>query len=252
MRAVRFLTAVLAVLVAGGCDSGGSGDLHVDIVAVRPHDRTAFTEGLEIDDGVLFEGTGISGKSGLRASDLKTGAELNRVELPAPLFGEGIAVSGGSLWQLTWRDRIAIERDPRTLAERRRVYFVGEGWGLCAQAGRLVMSDGSSTLTFRDPSTFERIGSITLDGHDGARLNELDCAEDGSVYANVWPTDKILRIDPATGAALAEIDAKALRDRVADTPGIDVLNGVAHIPGTDRFLLAGKNWPDIFEVRFGQ
>jgi glutaminyl-peptide cyclotransferase len=131
----------------------------------------------------------------------------------------------------------------------RQVPFEGEGWGLCTRAGRLVMSDGSDKLTFRDPVTFEPTGSIQLTSHHNVRLNELDCAEDGSVYANSWPTNTILRIDPDTGRVLATIDASVLRSLFASI-GADALNGIAQIPGTDRFLLAGKNWPTTFEVRF--
>ncbi|QIS08623.1 glutaminyl-peptide cyclotransferase [Nocardia arthritidis] len=245
------VTVLVAVLATGGC--GGSDDatprLKVQVVGTRPHDPRAFTEGLEIDGATLYESSGLAGQSNVRATDFATGTETARADLPAPLFGEGLTRAGATLWQLTWQDHIAIARDPVTLAERTRVAYDGEGWGLCFRAGRLVMSDGTGKLTFRDPGTFAITGSVTLTSHQQARLNELDCAADGSVYANDWPTDNILRIDPDTGAVLAIIDASKLLPPTARV-GLDALNGIAQIPGTDRFLLTGKLWPTSFEVRF--
>ncbi|NEW50399.1 glutaminyl-peptide cyclotransferase [Nocardia cyriacigeorgica] len=248
------VAALLCLLTATGC--AGADDpaenaphLVVEVVGTSPHDTQAFTQGLQITDGVLYESTGMPGESGVRATDRATGAELATVQLPQPMFGEGIATAGDTLWQLTWKDGIAFARDTMTLAERGQVSYEGEGWGLCAQAGRLVMSDGSATLTFRDPITFAPAGSVELTGRNSARLNELDCATDGSVYANNWPTDEILRIDPNTGDVLAVIDASGLLSP-GERAGADVLNGITQIPGTDRFLLTGKYWPTMFEVRF--
>ncbi|MFI5780258.1 glutaminyl-peptide cyclotransferase [Nocardia sp. NPDC051570] len=244
------LLAMAGSVTASGCaDSDDTPRFRVEVVSTRPHDRTAFTEGLEVDDTVLYEGTGLEGRSSLRATDLTTGEQLARVDLPADLFGEGITKAGDTLWQLTWKDEVAFARDPRTLAERGRAHYDGEGWGLCTRGDRIVMSNGSATLTFRDPATFAPTGSIRLTSHRGARLNELDCAADGSIYANVWPTDHILRIDPDTGAVLADIDADGLLT-AAEAAGADVLNGIAQLPGTDRFLITGKDWPTMFEVRF--
>lgn len=245
------VTVLVSLLFAAGCgqDDGDVPRLRAEVVATRPHDPAAFTQGLEVDGSVLYEGTGLPGASSVRATDLVTGAETARAELPAPYFGEGVTRAGATLWQLTWQDRVAIARDPVTLAERARVGFDGEGWGLCTRGDRLVMSDGTGTLTFRDPVTFANTGSIRLTSHRRARLNELDCAADGSVYANSWPTDDILRIDPDTGAVLAVIDASGLLP-VTARAGTDALNGIAQLPGTDRFLLTGKYWPTMFEVRF--
>lgn len=225
---------------------------------LREYDRgdDAFTQGFEIDGDVLYEGTGLEGSSFVRRTSLETMTELDRVDLPSDLFGEGITVDGDTLWQITWQDGVAIARDRDTLTERRRVNYEGEGWGLCTQTpdNRLVMSDGSSTLTFRDPTSFEAEGTVnvTLDGNPVERLNELECADDGSVYANVWQTFDIMRIDPATGAVTAVIDGTPLWDSMSDSQrgGADVFNGIAQIPGTDRFLVTGKYWPTIFEVRF--
>ncbi|MCQ4117974.1 glutaminyl-peptide cyclotransferase [Rhodococcus tibetensis] len=228
-------------------------ELRVEILRTLDHDPNAFTQGLEISGGDLFEGTGRSGESWVRATDLDSGAVRARAELPPPLFGEGITVDDDTVWQLTWRDGVAIARDRATLTERRRVALETEGWGICALSGSLVTSDGSPTLIFRDPETFEpqRTVQARRDGVAVTHLNELECADDGTIYANVWATDTLVRIDPADGHVIAAIDAGALRDALPPGPrDVGVLNGIAQIPGTDRFLLTGKYWPRIFEVRF--
>ncbi|NLU82429.1 glutaminyl-peptide cyclotransferase [Rhodococcus sp. HNM0569] len=268
LRTTVLGTAAVAVLSACSADpepgaAASSTEAGVEVVDTLPHDAAAFTQGLEIHDGVLYEGTGLVGSSWLRATELESGRELARVDLPAPLFGEGVTVDGDTVWQLTWRNGIAIERDATTLAERRRVDVDGEGWGICTRpdaAGddALVTSDGSATLTFRDRGTFAETGTVrvTHDGTDVTQLNELECMPDGTVYANVWQQDTIVQIDPDDGSVVRVIDASALRDLLPDdtTSGArtapDVLNGIAAIPGTDHFLVTGKNWPRMFEVRF--
>lgn len=263
-RLVAIGTAVIAATLSVGCSDSTSAappdgaviaeQLHPEIVRELPHDSTAFTQGLEISDGTLYESTGRVGRSWVRATALDTGAERARADLARPMFGEGITVTGDTVWQITWKDGVAIARDAGTLAQERRVSYDGEGWGLCTQADRLVMSNGSDTLTFRDPTTFDAIGTVdvTLDGHRLDRLNELECSSDGFVYANVWTTDRIVKIDPATGVVVARIDAAELKDALPadERDDIDVLNGIAQIPGTDRFLVTGKLWPRMFEVRF--
>ncbi|MFQ6397833.1 glutaminyl-peptide cyclotransferase [Nocardia sp. KC 131] len=252
-RNQRSLAAIVLVSVLTMTGCGGADDQpqrrKIEVIGTGPHDSAAFTQGLEIDGTVRYEGTGKPGASSIRATDLNTGAELARVDLPAPYFGEGVTLAGDTLWQITWRNHVAFARDPVTLVERGRVPYEGEGWGICTRAGRLVMSDGTGKLTFRDPVTFAPTGTVTLRNRRTAHLNELDCAADGSVYANDYPTDTILRIDPDTGRVLDEIAAGGL---LAPTTRAhtDVLNGIAQIPGTDRFLLTGKYWPTMFEVRF--
>ncbi|MEU0406186.1 glutaminyl-peptide cyclotransferase [Streptomyces sp. NPDC006197] len=228
--------------------------LRAVVRATLPHDPRAFTQGLEFRGATLYESTGLVGRSSLRAGPPGK-PPTRRVELPAPLFGEGITFSSARLWQLTWRNGIAIERDPATLEERRRVSYRGEGWGLCHQhiAGRerLVMSDGTDRLTFRDPDTFTATGGIDVrkDDTSATRLNELECVPDGSIYANVYGTDTILRIDPHTGAVTAHIDASGLLT-AAEGRRAGPLNGIAAVPGTDRFLITGKLWPVMFQVAF--
>ncbi|WP_230423499.1 glutaminyl-peptide cyclotransferase [Streptomyces radicis] len=256
--AAGLVLAVCATLLASGEPSSAQQPsvapeaLRVEVVRTLPHDVNAFTQGLEIADGVLYEGTGRVGQSFVSATDLATGDELARVDLPSPLFGEGITVTDTSLWQLTWRNGIAFERDPATLEELRTVSYEGEGWGLCHQPehGRLVMSDGSGELTFRDPETFEETGRVEVlsDGRPTSDLNELECVGD-TVYANVWQTDTILRIDPASGEVTGEIDASGLLSEDEEWAA-DVLNGIAKTPEGDTFLITGKLWPHLFEVRF--
>jgi glutaminyl-peptide cyclotransferase len=258
-RNPRALAAIGLILLAAalpattGCgdsdDSGNTPRLRVQVLSTRPHDTTAFTEGLEIDGNVLYEGTGLDGHSGVRATDLTTGARLAGVDLPSQYFGEGVTLAGDTLWELTWKSGVAFARDPNTLAERRTARYDGEGWGVCTRRGKIVMSDGSDTLTFRDQVSFAPTGSVRLTSHHNARLNELECAPDGSVYANVWPTDHILHIAPDSGRVLGDIDASGLLTPTQQA-NADVLNGITDLPGTDHFLITGKHWPVMFEVRF--
>ncbi|MEO3851788.1 glutaminyl-peptide cyclotransferase [Streptomyces sp. B8F3] len=251
--------------VAGGGGTGGSPvptdqdvqELRVRVLERLPHDTEAFTQGLELRGDVLYEGTGLEGSSSVRRGPVG-GTPTVRRDLPAPLFGEGLTLVGPRLWQLTWQNGVAIERDADTLRELRRVRYEGEGWGLChdrtdgGTGGRLVMSDGSSRLTFRDRRTFEPTGhvDVTRAGAPVDQLNELECTPDGSVYANVYQTDTLVRIDPDTGAVTADIDASGLLDPAALRDGALQLNGIAAVPGGDEFLLTGKYWPRMFRVAF--
>lgn len=251
------LTAIAAL--AAGCSSAPSTyqksapvQLRAQVTNEIPHDTTAFTEGLELVDGVLYEGTGNKGASTIRTVDPATGAVTRKADLPKELFGEGIAVVGQTIWQLTYTEGIAIQRDRGTLAELSRARYQGEGWGLCLdRAGnRLIMSDGTDRLTFRDPKSFDKLGEIhiTSGGKPITRLNELECVP-GAVYANVWQTDTIVRIDPATATVTADIDLAGLLPADARAR-VDVLNGIAAVPDSDDFLVTGKYWPKMFRVRF--
>jgi glutaminyl-peptide cyclotransferase len=220
------------------------------VVAVYPHDPEAFTQGLVWHEGFLYESTGLYGRSTLRRVDLTTGAVLRSAEVPALLFGEGLARVGDRLIQLTWQEEVALVWGLETLERRGDYRYKGEGWGLCFDGKRLVMSDGSGRLTWRDPKSFAEVGklAVTVAGRPAERLNELECVE-GAVYANVWGSDQILRIDAASGRATAVIEAGDLltpRERTA----ADVLNGIAYRAEADTFLLTGKLWPKLFEVVF--
>ncbi|MET9405106.1 glutaminyl-peptide cyclotransferase [Streptomyces sp. NPDC002935] len=223
--------------------------LRVKVLKTFPHDPQAFTQGLEMAGDTLYEGTGISGRSSVRAGPLGKKPTV-RTALPAPLFGEGVTVLGRTLWQLTWRNRTAIERDVKTLKELRRVPYQDDGWGVCLDRARhrLVTSDGSSRLTFRDPRTLAKTGevAVTEGGRPVTALNELECVG-VAVYANVLFTDRIVRIDPITGAVSASIDASGLLRDDELVPG-STLNGIAAVPGTHQFLITGKFWPRMFRV----
>jgi glutaminyl-peptide cyclotransferase len=249
-RGISTLVMALAATMLTGCATSTAQQLHVQILAVLPHDPTMYTEGLEIHGEILYEGSGLAGQSRLRATVLASNAMLRETALPADLFGEGLTVTDDRLWQLTWTSGIAIERDPATLAQRRRVPYRGQGWGLCHDGHRLVMSDGSDRLIFRDPATFAPSGqlAVRLDGEPVRQLNELECAS-GVIWANVFLTDRIVRINPSTGAVTGVVDASGLLSTQPQSTG-DVLNGIAAIPGTDEFLITGKHWPSLFRVRF--
>lgn len=247
--AITVLVSLLGVGACGAPEQSAVPRLRVEVIGSSPHDRQAFTQGLEVVDGIRYESTGMWGVSTARATDQASGTERARVDLPEPMFAEGMTRAGDIVWQLTWKAGVAFARDPITLAETGRAAYEGEGWGLCAQPHRLVMSDGTGTLTFRDPVTFAQTGSVRLSGYRDPRPNELECTPDGTVYANNFPTDEILRIDPDAGLVTGVIEAGGLLSP-AERAGTDVLNGIAHLPGTDRFLLTGKYWPRLFEVRF--
>lgn len=221
--------------------------LRVRVVERHEHDTGAFTQGLLWHDGALYESTGLEGRSSLRRVSLD-GTVQAQVDLDEELFAEGLARVDDELFQLTWQNGVALVYDLATLEKKREHRYEGEGWGLCWDGTHLVMSDGSATLAFRDPRTFEVRRSVEVSsiGRPVRFLNELECV-DGVVYANVWQRDRIVRIDPESGDVTATIDAHGLLDR-RERRGTDVLNGIAWIPERRRFVLTGKLWPALFEV----
>jgi glutamine cyclotransferase len=228
--------------------------LTVRVVRRYPHDPEAWTQGLVWQDGKLWESTGLVGRSSLRRVDLETGVPEEQAPLPPEVFGEGLALVGGRLVQLTWQDGRAFWWDPSGLALLTEKRYDGEGWGLAWDGARLIQSDGTSRLTWRDPQSFAPLGhlQVTLDGRPFGRLNELELV-DGALWANVWPTDDIVRIDPATGRVTARVDASALSREAAQLAAgtglrVDALNGIAWRPESRTFLLTGKWWPVLFEV----
>jgi glutamine cyclotransferase len=224
--------------------------LRVKVLATIPHDTGAYTQGLVWADGALYESAGHYGESSLRQVDPKTGQVLRSVAVAPNYFAEGLARVGDRLVQLTWQEGVALLYDLATFERRGELPYSGEGWGLCHDGRRLIMSDGSDALTFRDPATFAATGrvNVTLDGAPVPQLNELECV-DGAVYANVYTTEEIVRIDPETGHVTTRIDASRLLTP-AERMRVDVLNGIAYKPETKTFLLTGKNWPKMFEVVF--
>lgn len=223
------------------------GDLTVEVLREIPHDPEAFTQGLEFFDGRLLESTGRS--STLRELDPHTGAVLTSIPLEPPLFGEGLTVVDDEIVQLTWRAGRALRWDVVTLEPVGEFSYEGEGWGLCLDGAELVMSDGTATLTRRDPATFAATGSVEVhrDGEPVELLNELECV-DGTILANVWRSDEVLAIDPRSGEVTAVIDATVLRERADPAESDDVLNGIADL-GDGTYLFGGKNWDRHFVVR---
>jgi glutaminyl-peptide cyclotransferase len=224
--------------------------LKVKVLSTRPHDPEAFTQGLVLQGGTLYESTGLYGKSSLREVDPKTGAVKRKVAVPAEYFAEGLALVDDRLLQITWKEEKALVYDRADFKPAGEFRYDGEGWGLCSDGARLVMSDGSDRLTFRDPKTFAVLSilNVTLAGKPANQLNELECV-DGAIYANVWQTDDILRIDSRDGRVTAVVDASGLLTP-EERGKTDVLNGIAWSPETKTFLITGKLWPKMFEVQF--
>ena len=222
---------------------------HATALRTYPHDRTAFTEGLFIDAGQLYESTGEPGRSSVRHVDLATGRVLQKAVVPAPLFGEGIAPWKGQIISLTWRDGVGFRWSRRSLAPLAHFNFIGEGWGMTRMGDRLVMSDGSSSLEIIDPDSF-RLQSrlaVTANGVPVDNLNELEWV-DGEILANIWMTDRIARIDPASGHVVGWIDLAALHAKAGAFGADQVANGIAWDAAHRRLYVTGKEWPVLFEI----
>ena len=224
--------------------------LSVKVHRAFPHDTSAYTQGLLWWDGRLYESTGQYGRSDLRRLDPATGDVEQEVDISPAYFGEGLARVDDRLVMLTWKAQRAFVFGLDRFDEQRTFRYEGEGWGLCNDGSRLVMSNGSNRLTFRDLQSFEVLGdvAVTLRGFPLTQINELECVG-GAVYANVYQTDYLVRIDPETGRVTHYIDAAGLLTR-EEARGVDVLNGIAYDPGAETFYITGKLWPKMFEVTF--
>lgn len=254
---------VLAAVAAAGL-AGSSGTLAAQrppskipvygytVVKSYPHDRGAFTQGLQYVDGVLYESTGLHGQSSIRKVNLETGAVLQRREISQEYFGEGITIFKGDLFQLTWQSGKGFVYDRATFAPKKSFSYRGEGWGLTHDQASLIMSDGTEYLRYLDPSTLaeKRRVRVTGAGQPIKQLNELEYVK-GEVFANVWQTNYIVRIDPATGRAASYVDFKGLL-APSESAGVDVMNGIAYDAAGDRLFVTGKLWPRLFEVRITQ
>lgn len=251
MRALpfpRILMLTLCLLAGTGCLGADEVPvLDFEIVAEYPHDPAAFTQGLTVDAGELFEGTGRNGASSLRRVDLESGEILQRRNLGARYFGEGIAVLDSRIYQLTWQSHLGFVYDRDSFEQLRTFFLPGEGWGLTHDGEQLIVSDGSATLRFLDPQTFSETRRLTVTdgGMPVARLNELEYI-DGQVWANVWYSNFILRIDPASGAVTAKVDLSSLNQQRQQD---DVLNGIAWDADARRLFVTGKLWPVLYEIR---
>jgi glutaminyl-peptide cyclotransferase len=249
---VGVITAATAAgLAAAALNSPPPPARHFSYSVIRsyPHDRGAFTQGLEYADGFLYEGTGLNGRSSIRKVKLETGEVVQRRDLPPQYFGEGITIWKADLVQLTWRSQIAFTYDRATFASKRTFSYTGEGWGLTHDDRSLIMSDGSAALRFLDPATFaERRRMVISDaGVPVLNLNEVEYVR-GEIYANVWQTDTIVRIAPDSGRVLGWIDLRGLLTG-AERASTDVLNGIAYDAAHDRLFVTGKLWPKVFEIK---
>ncbi len=226
-----------------------AGSYQVRVERVLGHDPTAFTQGLLFDGSRMFESRGQYGQSALTEIDPATGDVLRRVDLDDAFFAEGLAHVGDRFIQLTWQEQVAFVWAVETFESLGQFAYDGEGWGLCHDGADLWMSDGSATLTRRDPVDFTplEVVDVTRDGQPVVRLNELECIQ-GLVWANVWLTDEIVVVDPASGEVVATIDATGLLGLVEASGSEDVLNGIAYDAIRDVVVLTGKNWPAMFEV----
>ena len=225
------------------------GDCTYVVLRTFPHDPEAFTQGLTFDNGTLYESTGLLRRSTLRKVDLESGAPYQIRYLPDTAFGEGIEVIGDRVIQLTWQNKVAYVYDKNTLDKIGEFSYDTEGWGITHDGARIIMSDGSSRLYFRDPHTFEQTGMVTV-RHQGSpvrRLNELEYAH-GEVLANVFQTDRIARINPDTGNVTGWIHLDGLLNP-QERRNADVLNGIAYDAGKDRLFVTGKLWPKLFQIR---
>jgi glutaminyl-peptide cyclotransferase len=221
-----------------------------NIVNVYPHDTGAFTEGLEFNNGILFEGTGLKGKSSIRKVDLKTGRVLQINNLSEEYFGEGITLYGGKIIQLTWQSHTGFVYEQNNLKLLDEFSYPTEGWGIAHDDSRLIMSDGTSILRFWDPTTYSQIGQVEVrdQGLPVDNINELEYVR-GSIYANIWKTDKIAIIEPRDGRISGWIDLSGLLATQNYHGPVDVLNGIAYDQPTDRLFVTGKLWPDLFEIK---
>lgn len=218
------------------------------IVKSYPHDRKAYTQGLVYDRGFFYEGTGQQGESSLRKVDPETGKVLSQVNLDGSLFGEGVALLGDRIYQLTWTSKVGFVYEKETLRQINRIYYQTQGWGLTTMGDSLVMSDGTNVIWFLD-ADFNVLSSVDVWDNKGIvdNLNELEMI-DGELWANIWQTDRIARIDPHTGKVLGYVELGNLLPREERTQETDVLNGIAWDPAGKRLFVTGKYWPRLYEI----
>jgi glutamine cyclotransferase len=221
-----------------------------EVVNSYPHDPTSFTQGLLWHNGFFYESTGLEGESKLRRLEFPSGRVLKEFDLPSDLFGEGLALVDNRLIQLTWKSHRGFVYDLETFGQLQEFSYDTEGWGLTCDGKNLILSDGSSNLFYFDPQTFKpmRRQAVTMNGKPLTELNELEFI-DGEIWANVWQTDLIVRIDPSSGRVVSFLDLKGLLAPSDKTGREDVLNGIAYDPEQKRIFVTGKLWPRIFEIR---
>ena len=222
-----------------------------EVVNTFPHDPAAFTQGLVFYQGALYESTGLNGASSLRKVELETGRVLKKLDIPAQYFAEGLALFNGRLLQLTWQNQVGFVYDQESFQQLSTFNYTGEGWGLAHDGQSLILSDGSSRIRFLDPNSFQvqRALNVTDRGQAVFRLNELEYVN-GEIFANVWFTDRIARINPQSGVVTGWVELTGLLAPQDTNNGrADVLNGIAYDAAADRLFVTGKLWPKLFEIR---
>ncbi len=219
------------------------------VVKTLPHDVKAFTQGMVVHNGHFLESTGQLGQSSIRKVAISTGVVKDIDRMEDRFFGEGLTVLNGRAYVLTWLNQIAFVYDAATLRKTGQFSYAGEGWGLTNDGTHLIMSNGTNVLTYLDPASFRVVRSlpVTFNGSPLANLNELEWI-DNEIWANVWQSDNIVRIDPQTGHVKAVIDLTGILPSEKRTPETDVLNGIAYDPSTKALYVTGKNWPNVFQI----
>lgn len=225
----------------------------VEVKNAYPHDTGSFTQGLLFHQGYFYESTGLQGKSSLVRKEVKTGKSLQEVKLSQEYFGEGIVLLKNKIYQLTWQNETVLIYDARSFREIRKIKYRGEGWGLTSDGKYLVMSNGSSIITFHDPDTFKVVRKIHVRDGDTPvdNLNELEFIK-GEIWANIYMEDIIVRISPKNGKVTGWIDLSALRSYLQQNAHVDVLNGIAYDAKNGRIFVTGKYWPKVFEIKLSR
>ena len=250
---ILVVTIAIATYACAPVSQAGVPEYTFEVVHSYPHDRTAFTEGLFYLDGFLYESTGIEGASSVRKVRLETGEVVQRHDLPSAYFGEGIIQWKDRLIQLTYKTEVGFVYNLSTFETERRFEYPGEGWAMTQDGKNIFMSDGTAQIRIWDPETLQELRRITVtdQGQPVPNVNELEWVK-GEIYANIWETDRIARIDPATGRVVGWIDLAGLlspNERLAGPEGTDVLNGIAYDAKGNRLFVTGKRWPKLFEIR---
>ncbi len=244
-----FVLAVAATIAWSLWQERGASLWGYRVVNTYPHDPRAYCQGLVFDGGLLHESTGQYGKSSVRTAELETGKILRQQSLPPDLFGEGLALVGDRLIQLTWQEGVARIYDRSTLVHRDEFKYQGQGWGLAYDGTNLIQSDGTDTLHFRDPKSFKEVRhvQVTAEGEPVEKLNELEFVE-GEIFANMWKSDYIARIDPLSGKVKGYVDLRGIFEYSVIPDDDAVLNGIAYDPAAKRLFVTGKLWPNLFEI----
>jgi len=250
MRLLIVASALAIAACSPSTEAGSIPEYGYEIVHTYHHDPMAFTQGLFYLNGYLYEGTGLEDQSSIRKVKLETGEVLERRDLPGQYFGEGIVNWKDRLLELTWTTHVGFVYDLLSFQPKGQFQYPGEGWGLTQDGKRIIMSDGSPQLRFWDPETLKELGRVTVtaDGEPVKNLNELEWVK-GEVYANIWQTERIARINPSNGKVVGWIDCHNLLNPADRTDETDVLNGIAYDAKGERLFVTGKKWPKLFEIK---